>query len=184
LESDNAIRRPKKSIVPIVVKKAEKKKAKSLDGEKSVKGRNTASKSSVTTSPVKTSTNKKSVVKNPAVKTSPDKSSTPKKSSAQTPAKLKAAKIAEAQKVAEPSFAPEKLTRLKKSVEKVAPAQKQAATKASKSSEASNGDKGQKTSRSKAPAAIQQAAPPEDSSFLGKAKAAVKKALGKSKSKD
>jgi ribonuclease R len=195
LESEAAVRRPKKSIVPIVVKKAEKKKARAAEsahtGEKKAAS---AAKKPVAKTAVNKSAGKAPTAKSPSgksltVKTSTAKKPAAKSSSAKSPAATKAEKIAAAKKVAESLVAPSKKAPTKASVEKAAveikpAAPKAASAKAKQSGEASNGDQSQKTSRAKAPAAVQQPAPPADSSFLGKAKAAVKKALGKSKSKD
>ena len=173
LDSETAVRRPKKSIVPIVVKKAEKKKARAVDAHKPAPGKKSTEKRvAEKKSGEKFSSDKKSSGKNPTAKSPSGNSLTTKNSNAQTPAKLKAAKIAAAKNAVEPVAKPSTATAPKNT------------SKAKKSSEANNGDQGQKTSRAKTPAAIQQSAPPEDSSFLGKAKAAVKKALGKSKSTD
>jgi hypothetical protein len=81
-------------------------------------------------------------------------------------------------------LAPAKKSASKKVTEKAPAAAKAVSAKSKKMNEANNGDQGQKTSRTQAPAPVQQPEPPADASFFGKAKAAVKKALGKSKSKD
>jgi ribonuclease R len=189
LESEAAVRRPKKSIVPIIVKKAEKKKARASEDKKNV-GKTSGKKSAT----VKPSTakagvaTKKVVGKHPVAKTPSGKSLAVKNSATKSPAQIKAEKVAAAKKTAEPIAAPVKAKATKKSasnsvVDKT-PAAKPVAAKGKKSSEANHGDQTQKAPRAKTPAAVQQPAPSEDSSFLGKAKAAVKKALGKSKSKD
>jgi ribonuclease R len=190
LESEAAVRRPKKSIVPIVVKKAEKKKARAGGADKTsskkpaakpdVASKAEAAKKSAGKAPAAKSPSGKSLV----TKSTATKSSATKKPAAKSPAATKAEKIAAAKKVAESLVVSAKKTSSKAAVEKILAAPKVVPAKAKKSSEASNGDQSQKTSRAKASAAVQQPAPPADSSFLGKAKAAVKKALGKSKSKD
>ena len=194
LESDNAIRRPKKSIVPIVVKKAEKKKARAAESEKA-SSKKTAAKPDVAgkvaaaKTTAKKSAGKAPTAKSPSGKSLVTKSSAAKKPAAKSPAAIKAEKIAAAKKVAESLVAPSKKAPtkavLEKSVvEKKPAASKAASAKAKQSGEANHGDQAQKAPRAKASTAVQQPAPPADSSFLGKAKAAVKKALGKSKSKD
>jgi ribonuclease R len=190
LESEAAVRRPKKSIVPIVVKKAEKKKARAGGADKTsskkpaakpdVASKAEAAKKSAGKAPAAKSPSGKSLV----TKSTATKSSATKKPAAKSPAATKAEKIAAAKKVAESLVVSAKKTSSKAAVEKILAAPKVVPAKAKKSSEASNGDQSQKTSRAKASTAVQQSAPPADSSFLGKAKAAVKKALGKSKSKD
>lgn len=199
LESDAAVRRPKKSIVPIVVKKAEKKKARAAESEKAAGKKSAAAKTAANKTGAKKSATKAPAAKSTAAKNTATKNTAAKKSAAKSPAITKAEKIAAAKKAAESLVAPAKQRASKTAVEKVALEKKPAASKpaapkpavsraasakAKKSSEASNGDQSPKTARAKASTAVQQPAPPADASLLGKAKAAVKKALGKSKSKD
>jgi ribonuclease R len=204
LESDNAIRRPKKSIVPIVVKKAEKKKARAAESEKAsskktaakpeVAGKVAAAKTTAKKSAGKVPTAKSPSGKSLATILTATKSSAAKKPAAKSPAAkspaaIKAEKIAAAKKVAESLVAPSKKAPTKAVlekpvVEKKPAASKAASAKAKQSGEANHGDQAQKAPRPKASTAVQQPAAPADSSFLGKAKAAVKKALGKSKGKD
>jgi ribonuclease R len=164
LESDAAVRRPKKSIVPLVVKKAEKKKARAAESGKAGE--------------------KKSAGKAPTAKSPSGKALVAKKGTAKSPAAIKAEKISAAKKAAESLGAPAKKSASKKVTEKAPADAKAVSAKSKKMNEANNGDQGQKTSRTQAPAPVQQPEPPADASFFGKAKAAVKKALGKSKSKD
>ncbi len=177
LESETAVRRPKKSIVPIIVQKSEKKKARSASGATAGEKKPFVKAGSSTKKPAV-----KSAGKNPTAKTPSGK-----KLATQSHAKLKADKVAAAKKAAgeipaapKPKAASDK----KAAVQKPEPKTSTTTTKVKKLSETDNGNQTQKAPRAKAPAAVQQPAPPADSSFLGKAKAAVKKALGKSKSKD
>lgn len=215
LESDNAIRRPKKSIVPIVVKKAEKKKARAEDvksaagksnspksATKKAATKKTATKKAATKNPTSltkaekpTKAPKKSAGKNPTAKTPSGKSLVSKTASAKTgaakkatsksPAQTKAEKIAAAKKAAE-ALAPEKSRSTAKAVSKSldkSGAVKSAPAKAKKSSEAENGEQTKKASRKKAVPPVQESSPSAASSLVAKAKAAVKKALGKSNDK-
>ncbi len=201
LESDNAVRRPKKSIVPIVVKKAEKKKARAAESSKtaekpSVKkvSKSTTAKATTlkTAKPTKsakasTKSTKKSAGKNLTAKPPSGKSLVAKKSTTKSPAQTKAEKIAAAKRAAEliqPSEkggAEKKVT--SKAAVKKATAVKPAAAKVKTSSEATHGEKTQKTSRKKASPAVQQPSPTTTKTLVAKAKTVVKKALGKSDNK-
>jgi len=207
LESDNAIRRPKKSIVPkkstvsVVVKKAEKKKARAAESSKPASKKSSASKTSAKSSgsnAAKTSgkVNKKSAGKNPTAKTPSGRSLVSKKSYAKSPAQTKSEKITAAKKAADSLSAKTgavKASAAKKVVEnsfvenkaviEQKTAAKPASTKAKKSSEVNNGDQNQKAPRKKTSSTVQQPAPSAASSLVAKAKAVVKKALGKSDDK-
>jgi ribonuclease R len=188
LESDNAIRRPKKSIVPVVVKKADKKKARTVESEK-LPSKKSPTKKSVSIDATKSGAAKKTPGKTPTAKTPSGR-----KTVTQSPAKFKAEKIAAAKKAAMPGAQDDQPV-----VEKKASAAKKSAvssgaqpdkktkteniakeSKVKKASEANNGEQNKKTSRAKASPAVQQSASSTASSFVAKTKALVKKALGKS----
>lgn len=186
LESDTAVRRPKKSIVPIIVQKAEKKKARSASGTTDEKKSFTKAGVAVKKDGVKKDgakkTGTKSAGKNPTAKTPSGK-----KLTTQSPAKFKADKVAAAKKAVEKipaDTAPKsKAVTAKKAVQKAEPNTSTATTKAKKVSETNNGDQTQKAPRAKKAAAVQQPASSETPSFFAKTKAIVKKALGKSDDK-
>jgi ribonuclease R len=182
LESSNAVRRPKKSVVPTSTqksgtKKADKKKSKSTSSVKSGDRK---------------SASKKSSEKNTAGKTKTVKGDVKKKASAKSSIKdkklkadvgKKATKEAVAPKSAAPKSAAPKSTVAKSAVAKSAVAKKTPATttsKAKKSSEVNHGDKAQKTSRAKAPAPIQQPAnkTSKRKDLPAKKKTLAEKALG------
>jgi ribonuclease R len=177
LESDNATRKPKKSIVPIIVQKAEKKKARSASGTAAGEKKPFAKAGAAIKKP-----GAKSAGKNPTAKTPSGK-----KLTTQSPAKFKADKIAAAKKAAEKiptvSAAETKAVAAKKAVQKAEPKASSTTTKAKKVSETNNGDQTQKAPRAKKAAAVQQPASSEAPSFFAKTKAMVKKALGKSDDK-
>ncbi len=172
LDSDNAVRRPQKSIVPLAVKKAEKKKAKAAEHEKPGKNSSTkkSAKNTSETAAAKPSNGKQS--RSPrqadAGKTSAPKKVTAKGAAgksqlkAESPSQTKAAKVAAAKRAAEAIAAP---------INKVP-------------SEADHGDQDKKTARETTSPAVREPAPSKASSLFAKTKAAVKKALGKSESKD
>jgi ribonuclease R len=192
LESDNAIRRPKKSIVPIVAKKAEKKKARTTESTKA-----TAAKSSEKNSAKKTqkSAGKNPVAKAPSGKSLATKSAAGKASSSKakvgakvkTPAQSKAEKIAAAKQAAELMASPAKpratATKAEKNPAGKSGEQRSSSAKVKTASEENHGEQTQKTSRKKAVPPVQEHAPTTASSFVAKAKAVVKKALGKSDKK-
>jgi len=193
LESDSAIRRPKKSIVPIVAKKADKKKARAGESAKPAIGTSKGKKSAATSSgaakkaAAKTAANKtagkKSAGKHPAAK-----NPSGKKIATSSSAKPKAGKVAAAKKStahaadqASAKVAKPEQTASSGAAKKSAAVPMTAKTK--KTSEVNHGDQAQKTPRPKKEATVQQPAPSTTSSFVAKAKAAVKKALGKSDDK-
>ncbi len=185
LESDNAIRRPKKSIVPIVVKKAEKKKVRATEGAKSTATKKASkSKAEKSAKPAQKSAGKSSSPKTSLGK-SPE-SKRVKSTPAKTPAQTKAEKIAAAKKAAEIISPPAKPRAAAKAANKSldkTDTTKPASVKAKKSSEVNNGEQTEKASRKKAVSPVQQSSPNSASSLVAKAKAAVKKALGKSNDK-
>lgn len=185
MESQQAIRRPKKSVVPIVVKKAEKKKARAVEASKpeKVSKKKAVSKTESKKSgkgTVKADT-KKSAGKSPTAKTPSGR-----KLMTASPAKHVAAKVAAAQKALDATTG--------KKTKKALPDAKVDATATTKvkskkaatpktTSEVGNGDKAKKTPRAKKAAATQQPETSATALLPVKKKAAAKKKVGKSNAK-
>lgn len=188
LASDKAVRRPKKAVVPIATKKADKKKARaSADGakgptKKSTASQKTASKNTPASDVVATvrKSGNKSAGKSATAKTPSGR----KLTNAKTMAPSVKAKKASATKAAESHGVVDAVSVSKKKSKIVTAAQTAAnvkqVTKGKKLSEVKHGDKAQKAPRAKKAAAVQQPAPKTPAAHAAQKKAMAKKALGKS----
>ena len=188
LASDKAVRRPKKAVVPIATKKADKKKARaSADGakgptKKSTASQKTASKNTPASDVVATvrKSGNKSAGKSATAKTPSGR----KLTNAKTMAPSVKAKKASATKAAESHGVVDAVSVSKKKSKIVTAAQTavnvKQVTKGKKLSEVKHGDKAQKAPRAKKAAAVQQPAPKTPAAHAAQKKAMAKKALGKS----